>query len=263
MSAPNAGATERVQKVLARSNLGSRRQIEKAIELGQISVNRKVAQLGQQVGEGDKIEWKNRRWRIEARAIYPRVLMYNKQIGEVCTRRDEGGRRTVFEALPRLKGERWINIGRLDINTTGLILFTTDGALANHMMHPSSNIDREYACRVFGEVTEQMLEQLKAGVMLEDGVAQFSDIQPAGGEHANQWFHVVLLEGRNREVRRLWESQGVKVNRLKRVRYGPVFLPKNLRLGMHRELQAKELTILFEDIQFTPSETLLSAVSVK
>lgn len=172
----------------------------------------------------------------------------------------------MFDGLPRIKGQKWLNIGRLDINTTGLLLFTTDGDLANHMMHPSANIDREYACRVFGEITEEALNNLLAGVTLEDGVvARFSDIQAAGGEEkgANSWFHVAIMEGKNREVRRLWESQGVQVNRLKRVRYGGVFLPKSLRQGAHRELNQKELNILFKDTKYEPAEQSLVVKSVK
>ncbi|WP_223788042.1 pseudouridine synthase [Marinicella meishanensis] len=257
--------TERIQKTLARCGLGSRRQIEAAIKLGQIQINRQAVQLGQKLQVGDKITWKNRGWVVESEAVQPRVLMYHKPLGQVTTRKDEKGRPTVFDALPSLKGQKWLNIGRLDINTTGLLLFTTDGDFANHMMHPSANIDREYACRVFGEVTEETLERLLAGVELEDGVARFSDIQPAGDEErgANKWFHVAIMEGKNREVRRLWESQNVQVNRLKRVRYGGVFLPKGLRQGKHRELNQKELDILFKDTHYEPQAATLVVRTLK
>lgn len=257
--------TERIQKTLARCGLGSRRQIETAIKLGQITINRNPVILGQKLKEGDKIQWKNRAWVVELEHVMPRVLMYNKPLGEVTTRQDEKGRKTVFDSLPRIKGQKWMNIGRLDINTTGLLLFTTDGDFANHMMHPSANIDREYACRVFGEITEEVIDNLLSGVELEDGLARFSDIQAAGDEDrgSNSWFHVAIMEGKNREVRRLWESQNIQVNRLKRVRYGGVFLPKNLRKGQMKELNAKELDILFTDTKFQPAAATLVVKSVK
>lgn len=256
--------SERIQKTLARCGLGSRRQIEAAIKLGQITINRKPVTLGQKLQVGDKIAWKNRAWMVALEQVMPKVLMYHKPLGLVCTRRDEKGRPTVFDKLPQLKGEKWLNIGRLDINTTGLLLFTTDGDFANHMMHPSANIDREYACRIFGEITEEAIKNLLSGVELEDGVAKFSDVQAAGGEDSsNKWFHVALMEGRNREVRRLWESQGVQVNRLKRVRYGGVFLPKHLRQGEFRELNLKELTLLFKDTAYEPAEQKLVVNSIR
>lgn len=258
--------TERIQKTLARCGLGSRRQVEAAIKLQQININREPVVLGQKLHVGDKITWKNRAWVVESDHIMPRVLMYNKPLGEVTTRKDEKDRRTVFDSIPRIQGQKWLNIGRLDINTTGLLLFTTDGDLANHMMHPSANIDREYACRVFGEVTEEKVQAMLAGVELEDGVASFSDIQAAGSEDdkgANSWFHVAIMEGKNREVRRLWESQDIQVNRLKRVRYGGVFLPKSLRKGQFKELNQRELEILFKDIKFEPATQSLTVKSVK
>ena len=260
MSIPEETLSERLQKILARAGLGSRRQIEKSIDMGQIKINQKVAILGQRVVEGDRIDWKNRIWKVAQETPDVQVLMYHKPTGEVSTKNDPEGRKTVFDRLPRLKAQKWINIGRLDLNTSGLLLFTTDGQLANHMMHPSANIDREYACRIFGDISEEQINKLKQGVMLEDGMASFSDVQAAGGEdHLNKWFHVVILEGKNREVRRLWESQGVKVSRLKRVRYGGVFLPKQLRQGQHRLLNKKELAILFKDINYTPAATQLIA----
>lgn len=251
---PSAQTNERIQKVLARCGLGSRRQIEQAIRLQQISVNRQTIDLGYKLQLGDKITWKGRVWQVELEQNLPKVLIYNKPTGVVCTRKDEKNRPTVFAKLPKLKGQKWLNIGRLDINTSGLLLFTTDGDFAHHMSHPSTNIDREYACRVFGEVNQQNIDQLLQGVELEDGFAKFSDLQAAGGEDSqNKWFHIVIMEGRNREVRRLWESQGVQVNRLKRVRYGGVFLPKRLLQGEHRELTPKELNILFKDSNYQPT----------
>jgi len=254
---------ERIQKVLARSGLGSRRQIEKSIKIAQIYINGKLVELGQTVVEGDIIDWKNRKWVIEGKALDFKIIMYNKPLGQICTRKDEKGRPTVFDDLPELKGQRWINIGRLDINTTGLLLFSTDGNFANHMMHPSSMIDREYACRIFGEVDQIKLDNLRHGVELEDGKAKFNDIQAAGAGESNQWFHVVLLEGKNREVRRLWESQDLKVNRLKRVRYGGVFLPKKLKPGSHQELTPGEKTILLKDVNYKSKDVELIARFLK
>ncbi len=236
---------ERIQKLLARAGIGSRREIESWMEAGRLTVNGEVVAPGQKATVNDRFELDEKRLDVASAAVtVRRVLIYNKPEGEVTTRKDPEGRPTVFDRLPRLKDTRWISIGRLDINTTGLVLFTTDGELANRLMHPSSQIDREYAVRVFGEVDDAMIERLMAGVLLEDGMARFSDISPAGGTGINRWFHVTLLEGRNREVRRLWESQGVRVSRLKRVRYGPVFLPSRLTLGKWEELDQKAVDML-------------------
>ena len=244
---------EKLQKVLARMGLGSRREIEGWIGAGRVSVNGEVAQLGCRVDSLDQIVVDGRPLKRDLNTeVIRRVLIYNKPEGEVCTRDDPEGRPTVFDQLPRLKQGRWINIGRLDINTTGLLLFTTDGELANRLMHPSWQMDREYAVRVMGEVDEEMLERLKEGVMLEDGPARFTDIVSSGGEGINRWFHVCLLEGRNREVRRLWESQGVRVNRLKRVRFGPVFLGPELPVGRWREMTQNELDILSTEVGLKP-----------
>lgn len=247
-------AGEKLQKVMARMGLGSRRDIESWISLGRVKVNNLVATLGQRVDSHDAISLDGRLLRREElEESTRRVLMYNKPEGQVCTRDDPEGRPTVFEHLPRLKSGRWINIGRLDINTTGLLMFTTDGELANRLMHPSYQMDREYAVRVRGEVDDAMLERLLAGVMLEDGPAKFSDIQRApGGEGFNHWFHCVVMEGRNREVRRLWESQGVVVSRLKRVRFGPVFLTSDLSVGRWREMVQGEIDILAAEVGLAP-----------
>ncbi|SFR43392.1 ribosomal large subunit pseudouridine synthase B [Marinobacter daqiaonensis] len=231
---------ERLQKLLSRAGVGSRREVDAWIQEGRVTVNGKVAEPGTRALPNDRIAVDGKP--VESRAsadVIRRVLVYNKPEGEVTTRNDPEGRPTVFDNLPRLKDQRWIAVGRLDINTTGLMLFTTDGELANRLMHPSTEIDREYAVRIFGEVDEAMLQRLREGVLLEDGMASFSDIAPAGGKGLNQWFHVTLMEGRNREVRRLWESQGVRVSRLKRVRYGPVFLPSRLSVGRWEEMDQK------------------------
>ena len=238
---------ERIQKVLARMGLGSRREVESWIKEGRIKVNGKLAKLGDVITSNDRVELDKRQIKFPRKTdSRPKVITYHKPAGEICTRKDAEGRTTVFSKLPRLKGARWVSIGRLDINTYGLLLFTNDGDLANRLMHPSSNIDREYAVRVMGKVDEDMLKRLQAGVELEDGPARFSDIVDSGGEGANHWYHVTLMEGRNHEVKRLWESQGITVSRLIRVRFGPIILPRNLRTGTIRELDDKELDALYE-----------------
>ena len=232
---------ERLQKILARQGLGSRRKIESMISEGRISVEGKIATLGMRIKLDALVRIDGQRVRhLEKAANTCRIIAYHKDEGEICTRDDPEGRPTVFDQLPKLKGERWIAIGRLDINTSGLLLFTTDGELANRLMHPSAQVEREYAVRVFGEVSPEQTRQLFEGVELADGPARFTDIVDSGGEGINHWFHVCIAEGRNREVRRLWESQGLKVNRLKRVRFGSFILPRSLRKGQRYELKQKE-----------------------
>ncbi|AZD28320.1 23S rRNA pseudouridine(2605) synthase RluB [Pseudomonas chlororaphis] len=247
-------AGEKLQKVLARIGVGSRRDVESWISQGRIKVNGVEATLGLRVDLHDAISIDGKVIkREEASESVRRVIMYNKPDGEICTRDDPEGRPTVFDKLPRPREGRWINIGRLDINTTGLLMFTTDGELANRLMHPSYEMDREYAVRVRGEVDDEMIERLKAGVMLEDGPAKFTDIQQApGGEGFNHWYHCVVMEGRNREVRRLWESQGLVVSRLKRVRFGPVFLNSDLPMGRWREMSQYEVDVLSAEVGLTP-----------
>jgi len=244
---------ERIQKVLARMGLGSRREIESWIKAGRITVNGNLSKLGDVITTEDRVQLDKKQIKFPRKTdSRPRVIAYHKPAGEICTRKDTQGRATVFDNLPRLKGSRWISIGRLDINTYGLLLFTTDGELANRLMHPSSGIDREYAVRVVGKVNEDMLKQLQEGVELEDGPAHFFDIVDSGGEGANHWYHVTLMEGRNHEVKRLWESQGITVSRLIRVRFGPVILPRNSRTGTIRELDDKELDALYEWLDMKP-----------
>ncbi|SFM59957.1 23S rRNA pseudouridine2605 synthase [Halopseudomonas yangmingensis] len=244
---------EKLQKVLARMGLGSRREVETWIGAGRVLVNGEPATLGCRVDSLDQITVDGRPLRRDLGAeVLRRVMIYNKPEGEVCTRDDPEGRPTVFDRLPRLKHGRWINVGRLDINTSGLLLFTTDGELANRLMHPSWQMDREYAVRVMGEVDEEMIERLKQGVMLEDGPARFTDVVSSGGDGINRWYHVCLVEGRNREVRRLWESQGVRVSRLKRVRFGPVFLGAELPVGRWREMKQNELDTLSLEVGLQP-----------
>lgn len=244
----SANKPERLQKIMATAGLGSRRALEQRIKQGEVKINGQVASLGQPAKSGDSINLDQQNWKVIVAGSTHRSLIYNKPVGEITTRDDPQGRPTVFDHLPDIKGARWIAVGRLDINTSGLLLMTTDGELANAMMHPSNKVDREYACRVFGEVGEEQLANLRKGVMLDDGPAHFSDIVGAGGNGGNHWYHVTLLEGRNREVRRLWASQGVTVSRLKRVRYGAVFLPKRLRMGDWSELKPRDQRVLREDV---------------
>ena len=232
--------------MLARAGIGSRREIEAWIRAGRITVNNQPAELGISISANDRVRIDGRPVAFRADATPDsRTLMYHKPAGELTTRRDAAGRPTVFEQLPRLRNARWVSIGRLDMNTSGLLLVTTDGELAHRLMHPSYEIDREYAVRVLGEVNEATLETLVSGVRLDDGMAAFTSIQDAGGQGANHWYHVVVREGRNREVRRLWESQGLTVSRLIRVRFGPVALPANLRAGRFRDLTPAELKALY------------------
>ncbi|MBK1734539.1 23S rRNA pseudouridylate synthase B [Halorhodospira abdelmalekii] len=253
----SAGAAgEKLQKVLARAGLGSRREMEAAIAAGRVQVAGRTARLGDRVGPRDPVELDGRLVQRVHRQPPARVLLYNKPEGEITTRSDPEGRKTVFHKLPRTLG-RWIAVGRLDINSQGLLLFTTDGELANALMHPSSGVEREYACRIRGAVTEEMVQVLVDGVELEDGPAHFDVIESGmplddPQESANAWFHVIVSEGRKREVRRLWESQGVTVSRLIRVRYGPIVMPRDLRQGRLRELDQTQLVELYRHVGLEP-----------
>jgi 23S rRNA pseudouridine2605 synthase len=244
---------------MASAGLGSRRALEQQIKDGKIEVNGATAEIGRTLAEGDVIAFEGRRFDVVSKPVRPRTLIYNKPEGEVTSRSDPQGRKTVFDKLPRVRNGRWVAIGRLDINTTGLLILTTDGELAHAMMHPSSNVDREYACRIRGEATPEQLLQLKKGVELDDGPASFSDIKEAGGGTGeNHWYHVTIMEGRNREVRRLWQSQGCFVSRLKRVRYGAAFLPKRLRMGQWSEIEPKDHKVLREDVKLAGESAGLS-----
>lgn len=236
---------EKLQKVLAHLGLGSRRQIEGWIEEGRLTIDGLTARLGDRVRGGQAVRLDGKSVALDA-ASQVRVLLYHKPLREVCSRNDPEGRKTVFERLPRLKSGRWISVGRLDFNTTGVLLFTTDGDLAHALMHPSAAIEREYLVRVMGRVDDDVLQRLKEGVQLDDGPARFSDIQEGGGDGINRFFYVVLTEGRNREVRRLWESQGLTVSRLKRVRYGEVFMPSKLKKGQWLELPQKDVDVIYQ-----------------
>lgn len=248
--------SEKLQKILAAAGLGSRRELEKWITAGRVTVNGNVAKLGDRAAPNDRILVDGRPVRVASDDV--RVLMYSKPEGEVCTTSDPEGRPTVFERLPRLNRGRWIAIGRLDINTSGLLLFTNQGELANRLMHPSYEVKREYLVRVHGEVDDAMLKRLTEGVLLEDGVARFKYVKaqhargPEDGGGRNRWFRVALAEGRTREVRRLWESQDVEVSRLKRISYGPIELPSYVRKSEFIELDPKQVSSLFRAVDLKP-----------
>lgn len=237
-----ADAAVRLQKVLAEAGLGSRRTLEGWIADGRVRVNGQLAKLGDRVLPTDRIsvdgEALKRRPPRKARV---RVLAYHKPEGEVVTRRDPEGRPTIFRRLPGIRDGRWITVGRLDLNTAGLLLVTNDGELANRLMHPSRQVEREYAVRIHGDIPDGALEQLVQGVQLDDGPGRFEEIVESGGSGANRWFHVLLVEGRNREVRRLWEAVGCEVSRLKRVRFGNIILGARPLPGQWRELTDEEL----------------------
>ena len=235
----------RIHKILADHGVGSRRGIESLIRQKKVLVNGSLATIGQLVTEKDIFQVEGKTIKLSKKdPTKKRILMYNKKVGEISSRNDPDHKNTIFDSLPKLRSGRWVSIGRLDINTSGLILFTNDGALANKLMHPSSNIEREYVARVHGNVTQNIIENLVEGVDLEDGYAKFTDVQEGRKGNTNQWFAMVIMEGRTREVRRLWESQGLEISRLKRVRYGNLFLPAQLKQGAFKELTKGEVNAL-------------------
>ena len=235
----------RIHKILADHGIGSRRGIESLIRQKKVLVNGQLAIIGQLVSEKDTFEIEGRSIKLLKKdPTKRRVLMYNKKVGEISSRNDPDHKKTIFDSLPKLRSGRWVSVGRLDINTSGLILFSNDGSFANNLMHPSSNIEREYVARVHGHVSEKIVNNLIKGVKLEDGFAKFSDVQGGRKGNTNQWFAMVIMEGRSREVRRLWESQGLEISRLKRVRYGNMFLPATLKQGAFKELTKSEISAL-------------------
>ena len=255
--------TEKLQKILARSGHGSRREIEGYLQEGRISIDGVKAKLGDRIDANStaKIRLDGRILSIrEAQKDVCRVLAYYKPEGELCTRIDPQGRPNVFQRLPRLNSARWIAVGRLDVNTSGLLLFTTDGELANRLMHPSREVEREYAVRVFGEIDDAKIRQLTRGVQLEDGPASFRSVSYRGGEGINQWYNVSLTEGRNREVRRMWEAVGVQVSRLIRVRYGDIDLPKGLPRGGWVELGLNQINYLRQLVELNDETVTKVAV---
>jgi len=240
---------ERLQKVLAQAGLGSRREMEEWIAAGRVTVNGTVATLGVRVGEGDRVQLDGRqlRLKLEDEPKLPRVLLYHKQEGEIVSRDDPQGRASVFDRLPHLRGQKWIAIGRLDFNTSGLLIFTTSGELANRLMHPRFEVEREYAVRVQGEMTPDQMKQMTGkGLELEDGVVKFARLTDEGGEGFNHWYRIVIREGRNREVRRTFEALGLPVSRLMRVRFGIIHLPPRIKRGMMAELGEGEVRAIME-----------------
>ncbi len=238
---------ERLQKLIANAGYGSRRWAERLIEQGRIEVNNKTASIGDQCEITDKVKIDGRKIDLERYSEEEtKVLILNKQAGVVCSNKDEEGRKSVYDLLP--KESRWVMVGRLDLNTSGLLLFTNNGNLANKLMHPSSEIDREYAVRVLGQVEQEDLQKLTDGIELEDGFAQFNRVTTGGGEGANRWYKVVLKEGRKREVRRLWEALGFKVSRLIRVRFGEIRLPENLKANQTQYLKPGQVSLLLKSV---------------
>ena len=242
-----SGKPERLQKLLAQSGVGSRRDMETLIAEGRVMINGEVAQIGQSASPGDRVKVNGRLVQLKFSNRLPRVIMYHKPEGEIVSRDDPGRRPSVFNALPRMHGGRWVAVGRLDFNTSGLLLFTTSGELANRLMHPRYNLVREYAVRVLGDLSSDAQKKLLDGVELEDGPAQFASLVDGGGDGANHWYRVSLFEGRNREVRRMFEAVGVTVSRLMRVRYGPFALPPNLRRGQVTELGEADIQKLMSE----------------
>ncbi len=245
----DAPKAERLQKVLAQAGIGSRREMEEWISAGRVTVNGTVATLGVRVSDGDKVQVDGRQIRLKPQAeqTMPRVLLYHKQEGEIVSRDDPKERANVFDALPKLRGQKWIAIGRLDFNTSGLLIFTTSGELANRLMHPRFEVEREYAVRVQGQMTpDQMHQMIKEGIELEDGPVRFEKLSDEGGEGFNHWYRLVLKEGRNRVVRRTFEALGLPVSRLMRVRFGMINLPPRIKRGMMAELGEGEVRAILE-----------------
>jgi 23S rRNA pseudouridine2605 synthase len=252
--------TQRLHKLMALAGLGSRRDMETLIESGRVTINGETAKVGAGVTQHDVVRLDSRPLRLPFEAELPQVLIYHKPEGEIVSQDDPEGRASVFDKLPRIKQGKWIAIGRLDMNTSGLLIFTNSGELANRFMHPRYEVEREYAVRIFGELTEGQMLQLTQGIELEDGPAAFDSISPQGGEGANHWYQVVIKEGRNREVRRLFEAFQLPVSRLMRVRFGPVNLPPRVKRGTMLKLEQKQVVDLLEwaglDVPKTPMKQL-------
>ena len=240
--------SERIQKFLANQGIASRREIERWIKAGDIVVDGELCTLGQSISGKERIEIRGELLNLKAN-VHSRVLLYNKPTGEIVSRSDPENRPTVFKNLPHLKSGRWVSVGRLDVNTSGLLLFTTDGALANELMHPRNQIEREYRVRVQGKVTNEMMSNLQKGVYLKDGIAKLKILEVQEGKGSNTWCRVVINEGRNREVRRIWESQNLRVSRLIRTRFGSLELPRALRMGKYIDLTPSQFHTLKNLVQ--------------
>ncbi len=238
--------SERLHKMLAQAGVGSRREMEELIRAGKVTVNGQVAEIGAQVEESDVVKVNGRIVRFRQTAKLPRVLLYHKPEGEIVSRDDPEKRESVFDVLPQIRGGKWIAVGRLDFNTGGLLIFTTSGELANHLMHPRFEVEREYAIRVRGELTPDQLQQLKQGVEMEDGPAHFESLADEGGEGSNHWYRGILKEGRNREVRRMFETMGLTVSRLIRVRFGMLTLPPRVKRGRWLELEPEQVVAVLK-----------------
>jgi 23S rRNA pseudouridine2605 synthase len=244
--APAAPRSQKLQKVLAQAGLGSRRAMEELIKSGKVKVNGAAASLGQRVTTADEIVVGRRNIKFQVTTRLPRVILYHKPEGEIVSRDDPQRRTSVFEKLPAIRSAKWLAVGRLDFNTCGLLIFTTSGELANRLMHPRFEVEREYAVRIFGALSEDQLRQLKRGVKLSDGEARLELIEPQGGEGRNHWYRIVVREGRNRIVRRMFEALGMRVSRLMRVRFGIVSLPSALKRGTWNELKEAEIRKLLD-----------------
>lgn len=242
----DAPSSQKLQKMLAAAGLGSRRDMEAWIEAGRVSVNGVTATLGRRVSPGDRVLVDGRPVKLNFEMELPRVLIYHKREGEIVSRDDPEARATVFDELPRVRNGKWIAIGRLDFNTEGLLIFTTSGELANRLMHPSFEVEREYSVRIMGELSQEQMRSMTAGIELEDGPAHFERIAEQGGEGTNRWYQVIIKEGRNREVRRMFEAMGMMVSRLIRVRFGMINLPPRVKRGQMLELEPEQVVGLLK-----------------
>lgn len=254
LEAPSAA--QKLQKMLAAAGLGSRREMETWISAGRVSINGVTATLGERVSPGDRVLVDKRPVKMSFDVELPRVLIYHKQDGEIVSRDDPKARKTVFDALPRVRNGKWIAIGRLDFNTEGLLIFTTSGELANRLMHPSFEVEREYSVRIMGEMSQEQMKSMTAGIELEDGKAYFERIAEMGGEGSNRWYQVIIKEGRNREVRRMFEKVGMMVSRLIRVRFGMVNLPPRIKRGQMLELESAQVAAILKWVGLPVPEQL-------